>query len=136
PEKVEVTTARVAEKRLTEVRLPGWLLSTGDDLMLDLRSLTPGHWIGVNTNAVRLEQAESPFIWNLAKSELVIFAEASLLVVIAVAASTRLGGPVSMLLVAVCYLLGNIFPFVRDTALNGVNSILNTPDQKAMAGSW
>lgn len=135
-EDAAVTAVTVAEKRLTEVRLPATLLSGGGDLLIDLRCLTPGHWIGANNLSVRLPQAQTPFVWNLIKSELVIFLEATLLAAIAVAMSMRLGGAVAMLVTSVCYVLGNLIPFVLESAENGVNTFLNPVEQRELSGSW
>lgn len=120
----------VAEKRRTEVQIPANILTVGGDVFVDIRSLTPGHWIGGNDLSVRIAQPDSPFIWNLAKSELIIFMEVTLLIFIGVAAGLRLGAPVAILVTFLCYLLGNIFPFINDVVQNGALSILNTTDQR------
>ncbi|MEI8195769.1 MAG: hypothetical protein WCI73_07670, partial [Phycisphaerae bacterium] len=129
-------TTIVAEKRLTEIKVPAETLTGGGDMFVDIRCLTPGHWVGANNSAVRLAQADSPFIWNLAKSELIILAECILLVVVAVAASVRLGGAVAMLVTLVCYVMGNIFPFIQEIVTNGADSLLNASDKRDLAGNW
>jgi hypothetical protein len=131
----ELRAVNVAEKRLTEITLPVSLLAVDSDLFVDLRCLMPGHWIGGNNLSVRVQLAETPFIWNLIKSEIVIFAEVVLLVIIAVAASLRLGGWVAMLVTAVAYLLGNMVPTIEATVLQGASSIFNPAEQQQMAGS-
>lgn len=132
----KMQTVVIAEKRLTEIKVPLEVINKGGDLFVDIRCLTPGHWIGGNDLSLRLAQPDSPFIWNLMKSELVIFLEVTLLIVVAVAASIRLGGPVAMLVTFVVYLLGNLFVFVNDTVLNGANSLLSATDQRDLAGNW
>lgn len=125
----------VEEKRKTVVQLPQSLLLPGEDLIIDVRCVTPGHWIGGRYDSLRLEQPPSPFFFNLIKSEFIILCELVLLVAICVASSIRLGGPVAMLMGGVCYLLGNIFQFVRDTAGSSVNSLFNTWDQQQLQGN-
>ncbi len=132
PVTVEVN---VEEKRQTTVLLPRSLLTAGGDLMIDVRCLTPGHWVGCKYDSLRLEQPESLFIVNLFKSELVLFCELLLISVICVACSIRLGGPVAMLMGGVCYLLGNIFEFVRQTAHGGANSLFSVWDQQELKGN-
>lgn len=126
----------VEEKRQTTVLLPRSLLVKGADLVVDVRCITPGHWIGGKYDSLRLEQPPSPFFFNLIKSETVILCELILLVAISVACSIRLGGPVAMLMGAMCYLLGSIFQFVRDTAGSSVNMLFNVWDQQQLQGNW
>lgn len=135
-DKPYLRTTIVAEKRLTEIKIPAEALTGGGDMFVDIRCLTPGHWIGANNKSVRLAQADSPFIWNLAKSEMIILAECILLVVVAVAASVRLGGAVAILVTMVCYVMGNIFPFVQEIVTNGADSLLNASDKRDLAGNW
>ncbi len=137
-----VTTA-IAEKRVTTVALPASLLARDQksgrvvaDLFLDLRCDTPGHWLGLNVDSVHIEQPPGLFVVNLFKSELVIFLEVALLVLIAVAAGIRLGGPVAVLLTATAYLLASLFSFVHQQLLSGGESIFSVPEQKMLAGNW
>jgi len=125
----------VAEKRLTEVKVPKEYLRPGTDLYVDLRCATPGHWLAARDDSVRLQQPPSWFVANLFKSELVILAELSLLVVIAVVASTRLGGWVALLTTGTAYLLGSIFSFVERVATTGGDSLFSAMDRRELEGT-
>ena len=136
----------IEEKRATEVELPTTLLPPIDaktgrrvenaDLFIDLRCLVSGHWIGANVGAVRIEQPPSFFFINLLKSELVIFCEVVLLVLIAVAAGIRLGGPVAVLVTIMAYLLASLFTFVHEQIASGGESLFSAPEQQMLAGNW
>ncbi|MCL2648142.1 MAG: ABC transporter permease [Phycisphaerales bacterium] len=129
PTESATTTVRVNEKRNTEVSFSSSFLGGSDpskrgDLVVLLSCRTLGHWIAVNNSALRIESPPSPFLLNLVKSELVLFFEATLLVVICVAASVRLGWPVAMLAAAVCYLLGYARGFITSVLdLGGISAL-------------
>ncbi len=114
------------EKRLTMLKVPATVLdSKGSDLVVDIRCLTPNHWIEASDNSVRIERTPSFFLLNLVKSELVIFCECALLILIGVTCSLRLGWPVAMLLAGVCYLLGTLQQFVYDMTQSRSYSLLS-----------
>ena len=105
----------IDEKRVMYLKVPASLLEDApSDVYVELRSMIPGHWLAAVDSSVRLDQANSPFVANLFKSELIIFLEAALLVMVAVTCSIRLGWAVAMLLTATVYLLGNCFAFIRE----------------------
>ncbi|HTV47565.1 MAG TPA: hypothetical protein VMG59_03890 [Phycisphaerae bacterium] len=125
----------VDEKNITTLKLPSTLLSA-DNLVIDLRSVVPGHWLEMTQDSVRIMQPPSPFVLNLAKSETVIFLEAVLLVTIGVTAGTILSWPVALLVTLVCYILGNLFAFVTDMASTGGLNILTAYQQQQLNGVW
>jgi hypothetical protein len=119
----------VTEKRSTEVLIPEAMLGGSDvekrgDLIILLNCDTPGHWLSMLHDSVRIQQPPSPFLINLLKSELVLFCEASLLVVICVACSVRLGWPVAMLTSITCYFLGWMRGFISEVQeLGGMGAL-------------
>ncbi|HMD54939.1 MAG TPA: hypothetical protein VKJ65_10355, partial [Phycisphaerae bacterium] len=127
--------AVVDEQNITTLKLPSTLLGASD-LVIDLRSTVPGHWITMTQDSVQIVQPPSPFILNLAKSEIVIFFETVLLITIGVTASTVLSWPVALLVALVCYILGNLFVFVTDLASTGGLSILTAYQQQQLSGVW
>ena len=97
----------VIEKRVTQVTIPDTLLGNPDpakrnDLVLELTCKTQGHSILLGEDSVRIDQPASPFLVNLFKSEMILFCEAALLVVICVTCSVRLGWPTAMLAAFTC----------------------------------
>ncbi|MGN6370195.1 MAG: ABC transporter permease [Phycisphaerae bacterium] len=107
----------VVEKRITTIKLPAKLLGSGDpskrgDLILVLTCPTQGHWIALNEDSVRIDQPPSSFFVNVFKSELIIFCEVALLIVICVAWSVRLGWPVAMFASFTCMIFGFIAEFI------------------------
>jgi hypothetical protein len=126
----------VIEKRSTELLVPKQYLGDPDpakrgDLVVLLRCKTPGHWLSLLEDSVRLEKPPSPFVLNLLKSELVIFCEAVLLVVICVTCSVRLGWPVAMLTSATCYFLGLLRAFITELQdLGGLGALGWAPGQE------
>jgi len=126
----------VDEKRTVELKVPATLLDkTGSDFIVDLRCLTPRHWIGATDTSVRLDRTPSFFTLNLLKSELVIFCECALLILIGVTYSIRLGWPVALLLTGVCYLLGNLFDFVENLVKDNGYALLSLSESRGMKGS-
>ncbi|MCL2639858.1 MAG: hypothetical protein FWD53_03340, partial [Phycisphaerales bacterium] len=142
PTESAIATVSVKEKRNTEVAFSESFLGGPDpskrgDLIVLLSCRTVGHWLAVNNTALRIENPPSPFTLNLLKSELVIFFEAALLVVICVAASVRLGWPVAMLAAAVCYLLGYARDFIAGVLnLGGLNALGYNFFDKAPTGGY
>ena len=110
----------VIEKRVNSLKLPSTLLgnetdpSKRGDVVILVMCATPGHWISLNEQAIRIELPQSSFLLNLFKSEAVIFLEITLLVLIGVTCSIRLGWPVAMLMTGLCYMLGNFAEVVAD----------------------
>ncbi len=107
----------VVEKRITKIKLPATLLDTGDpknrgDLVVVISCQTQGHWIALNEGAMRIDQPPSSFFVNMLKSELIIFCEVALLIVICVAWSVRLGWPVAMFASFTCLIFGFVAEFI------------------------
>ena len=128
PANAVLVSTRIIEKRITQVSLPGTLLGTDPnkrrDLFIYVMCQTPSHWIGLDETSVRIELPPSPFVLNLFKSEMVLFCEMLLLIVICVTCSLRLGWPVAMLASAVCVLLGFCWPFIADLSqANGLAAL-------------
>jgi hypothetical protein len=120
----------VIEKRVTQVTIPASLLGNPDpakrgDLVLKLVCRTQGHSILLGEDSVRIDQPESPFWVNLLKSELILFCEAALLVVICVTCSVRLGWPTAMLAAFTCGIFGFLAKFVADLQQSGGLGALN-----------
>ena len=126
----------VAEKRLTEIRLPASLLTADADLFIDVRCITPGHWLGAADVSARLPLGETPFVWNLAKAELVILLEVLLLIVVAVMASIRLGGAVAVLLTAFCYFFSIFVDSIQKVAEGGLLDMFSPSEQRDLSGSF
>ena len=135
PHDVVNRVLRINEKHVSIMHLPSRLL-TGGSLVIDVRSKNPGHWIKLTQDSVQIVQPSSPFIVNLAKSELVIFCEVVLLVVIGVVSGTRLGWPVAMLTTLTCYILGNLFHFVTQLAQSGGLEITSYYTDMRLKGVW
>ncbi len=114
----EKHTITLIEKRLMTVKVPGKQLGNPDeskrgDLYVILDCQTPQHFVSLVEGSVRLELPRTPFFINLFKSELVIFLESSLLIVVCVTCSVRLGWPVAMLLAVACYMFGLFTEFIQ-----------------------
>jgi hypothetical protein len=126
----------VSEKRTAEFKVPATMLDqTGMDLIVDVSCRTNKHWVGVKENSVRLDRAPSFFFVNLFKSELVIFCECALIVLIGVTCSLRLGWPVAMLMTGVCYVLGNVFEFVNNLVKDHGYTLLSMAESQKLQGS-
>ena len=125
----------VNEKRIAPIKLPSSLLGSGD-LIINLRSAVPGQWFKVKPDSMIIMQPPSSFIWNLCKSELVIFCEVVLLITIGVTASTALGWPVAMLTAMVAYILGNLFHFVHGLFYAGGFELFDYVQDSRMQHIW
>jgi hypothetical protein len=131
----------VIEKRVTQVTIPATLLGNPDpnkrgDLVIQLTCRTPGHSILLSDTSVRIDQPQSLFIVNLFKSEMVLFCEASLLVVICVTCSVRLGWPTAMLAAFTCGIFGFLAKFVADLQQSGGLAALNFTNFGERSASW
>ena len=115
----------VNEKILTEVTLPLEDLPKGDDLFVHIRCAVPDHWVSFVNDSVRFELTNSPFLFNLMKSELVLFFSAVLMVTIAVVASIRVNGWVAMLVAGSAYFLGHAIPMLQEFLTNGIESLFS-----------
>ncbi len=125
-----VESLPVVEKRVTQISVPAYLLgdpnpSKRGDLVVMLMCRTPGHSLALLENSVRIEQPPSSFLLNLLKSEVILFCEAALLVVICVTCSVRLGWPVAMLAAFMFGLFGFLATFVNQLQQNGGLASLN-----------
>ncbi len=130
-----VQSVYVNEKRITTIKLPSTLLEAGD-LIINLRSEVPGHWFKVKENSMIIMQPPSSFIWNLFKSEAIIFCEIVLIISIGVTASTALGWPVAMLTAMVAYILGNLFHFVQGLFQSGGLQLFDYVQDNRMKHIW
>ena len=130
-----VESVYVNEKRITTIKLPSTLLEAGD-LIINLRSEVPGHWFKVKDNSMIIMQPPSSFIWNLFKSEAIIFCEIVLIISIGVTASTALGWPVAMLTAMVAYILGNLFHFVQSLFQSGGLQLFDYVQDNRMKHIW
>jgi len=142
----------VIEKRTTIAPIPEKYLGGPDpakrgDLVVMLRCQTMGHWLSLLDNSVRIEKPPSSFVFNLFKSELILFFEAALLIIICVAWSVRLGWPVAMLTAATFFCLGSMRGFIADIQDLGGMAALGFPPMgehgagynfldKLLAGTW
>ena len=126
---------RIDDKHITVVKLPASLLD-GSSLVINLSSMIPGHWLKITPASVAIVRPPSPFILNLAKSELVVLCEVTLLIVIGVTAGTCLGWPVALLTTMVCYILGNIVAFVGKLSRQGGFGLLNYVQENRLKGVW
>ncbi len=127
---------RIDEKHVTPITLPRKLLLQGGNLVVTIVSEVPGHWLKLTPGSVAIVRPSSPFILNLLKSELVIFCEVALLIVIGVVAGTRLGWPVALLTTMVCYLLGNLFEFIARLHAASSFGLLNYVENQHLQGVW
>ncbi|HUO07098.1 MAG TPA: hypothetical protein VM008_02105 [Phycisphaerae bacterium] len=114
----------VIEKRITQVKLPASLLGDSNpakrgDLVVVITCPTQGHWIALGESSVRIDQPPSSFMLNVFKSELIIFCEVALLIVISVAWSVRLGWPVAMFASFTCLIFGFIADFITSLPNSG-----------------
>ena len=135
PRNRTVESVYVNEKRITTIKLPSTLLEAGD-LIINLRSEVPGHWFKVKDNSMIIMQPPSSFIWNLFKSEAIIFCEIVLIISIGVTASTALGWPVAMLTAMVAYILGNLFHFVQSLFQSGGLQLFDYVQDNRMKHIW
>jgi hypothetical protein len=127
----------VSEKRTVDFKVPATMLdTTGMDLIVDVSCRSPKHWVGVTENSVRLDRTPSFFFLNLLKSEIVIFCECALIILIGVTCSLRLGWPVAMLMTGVCYVLGNVFEFVNNLSHDRGYSLLSAAESQQLQGSF
>jgi hypothetical protein len=118
----------VREKRVMTLDIPASALGKSDpsqrsDMLVTVFCSTPGHSVTVLENSVRIELPETPFLVNLLKSEVVIFAETTLLIALAVACSIRTGWPVAMFTSGVCFLFGYFVDFIRGLEAAGLGAI-------------
>jgi len=116
PRERQYKVVPVVEKRATTVTLPANVLGddkSRGDLYVHVSCNTAGHWLAFNEQSVRIAQPNTPFIVNLIKSELVIFFEAALLIIIGVTCSVRLGWAVAALTSIAAFVLGNFLEFIR-----------------------
>ena len=135
PRNRTIQSVYVNEKRITTIKLPATLLEAGD-LIINLRSEVPGHWFKVKDNSMIIMQPPSSFIWNLFKSEAIIFCEIVLIISIGVTASTALGWPVAMLTAMVAYILGNLFHFVQSLFQSGGLQLFDYVQDNRMKHIW
>ncbi len=135
PRNRTIQSVYVNEKRITTIKLPSTLLEAGD-LIINLRSEVPGHWFKVKDNSMIIMQPPSSFIWNLFKSEAIIFCEIVLIISIGVTASTALGWPVAMLTAMVAYILGNLFHFVQSLFQSGGLQLFDYVQDNRMKHIW
>jgi hypothetical protein len=111
------TTIEVAEKRLTQIKVPARYLGNSDpkqrgDLLVLVSCRQPGHSVYLGANDVRIELPRTPFFVNLLKGEFVLLLQAILLITIAVACTVRLGWPVAMLTSGLCWIFGYFVEFI------------------------
>jgi hypothetical protein len=129
-EKPLIQDIEVAEKRMMTMSIPKECLGNPDvnkrgDMVVMVSCATRGHSISFREDSVRLELPETPFVVNLLKSEIILFFEALLLIVISVTCSVRLGWPVAMLCSCVCVMFGFFVEFIAGLQEYGGLGALN-----------
>jgi hypothetical protein len=125
----------VTEKSPLEIKLPASLLDTGE-LLVDIRCLTPDHGIGFDQRSLRIQQPSGWFIANLAKSQAVLWLEATLLALVAVVCSSRMGWAVAGLTTLLIYTLGSSLGLLEEMVNGPSFSIMSNADAKALQGVW
>ncbi len=112
-----IRNMQVDEKRPMAIPVPASALGNPDpkkrgDMWVILSTPTPSHSLSLLDDSVRIELPSSPFAMNLFKSEIVIFLESVLLIVIAITCSVRLGWAVAMFLSAIVFVFGYFVAFI------------------------
>jgi hypothetical protein len=125
-----MANVEVLEKRLMTVDVPEEHLGNPDagkrsDMIVMVSCVTQGHSVSFIEDSVRIEKPQSYFVMNLLKSELVIFLEAMLLIVISVTCSVRVGWPVAMLCSTVVVVFGYFVDFLKSLPEYGGLAALN-----------
>lgn len=96
-------TIAVESRRTAYATLPAEYVAGGHFDVL-VRSLTPGHWIGLTPQTVRLAVGDGSFALNLAKSYLILWMLSVLVILVAIFSSTFLSWPIAVVLTAVILL--------------------------------
>ncbi len=77
--------------------LPAELVADGNfDLVM--RTLTPGHYVGLRISSVSMIADRQPFAWNLSKSLLILWLMSVLVTAVAIFTSTFLSWPIAVVL--------------------------------------
>ncbi len=141
PNDVTKQEVDVVEKRRTDVDVPVQALGSADpskrgDMYVLLYCETSGHYIGALPTSARIESPPTPFVANLFKSELTIWTEATLLIVVGVVCSIRLEWPLAMLASFTLILLGHIAEFVGSLQEYGGLGALNWSKYGNHGATW
>ncbi|TWU40670.1 ABC transporter permease [Novipirellula artificiosorum] len=91
------------------------LVDENGDLMIQIRCLDSGQYLGVTKSGVYLRAGENSFAWNLTKAYISIWLQMTMVTAFGVMFSTFLSGPVAMVATFVCVLLGFSAEQVYDT---------------------
>ncbi len=118
----------VIEKRPIIIEVPEAYLGSSDpnnrsDMLVSIECISNEHTISIIEDSVRLELPQSPFVLNLLKSELIIFFEAVLLIVVCVTCSVRLGWPVAMLCAVVAFFFGLFVDYIDSLQGMGLGAL-------------
>lgn len=107
---------RVIQNGKTEVRnLYESLVDENGDLKVILRCTDDAQYLGVTRSSLYLRPAKVSFAWNLTKAYISIWLQMVMVIAFGVMFSTRLSGPVAMVVTAVCVLLGFSAEQIYDT---------------------
>ena len=84
-------------------------------LVVMIKCLDRGQYLGVTQSGVYLRPAQNPFWWNLTKAYCSIWLQMTMVIAFGVMFSTFLSGPVAMIATFVCVLLGFSAEQIYDT---------------------
>lgn len=96
-------TVSVESRRSVYVPVPVAAVA-GGDFDVQVRCVTPSHWISISDSSLLLSSADRGFAQNLAKSYLVLWLFSVLVIVIAVFCSTFVSWPIAVVLTLVILL--------------------------------